>query len=141
MFLFGKRRKKRNAHTTQKKICKIKKSSIKGAGKGLFATKNLKKGTKLGEYYGKRLSTAQYSKSVNKNYAWKITYKGKNIYVNAHLRVANNPLRFVNGAKTKAQKKKINTEMYVYRGKVFYRTTKSVPAGEEFIVDYGLNYW
>lgn len=37
----------------------VKDSTIKGAGKGLFATRRIKKGTALGNYVGERLSYAE----------------------------------------------------------------------------------
>merc|ERR1740117_1694565 len=51
------------------------------------------------------------------------------------------PLRFVNGARTAKQRSKLNVEPYVRGAGMFYYTSKPVQKGEEFIVDYGENYW
>jgi hypothetical protein len=121
-------------------MLKVKTSTIPNAGKGLFATVDISKNTKLGEYKGKRLSEQQFQRTADTSYVWEVSARGKNVYVDARRRVANNPLRYVNGAIFKRQKKKVNVEMYQYGQKVFYRTTKKVPAGTELIIDYGDEY-
>lgn len=105
-------------------MLKVKTSTIPNAGKGLFATVDISKNTKLGEYKGKRLSEQQFQRTADTSYVWEVSARGKNVYVDARRRVANNPLRYVNGAIFKRQKKKVNVEMYQYGQKVFYRTTK-----------------
>ncbi|CAE7156559.1 unnamed protein product [Symbiodinium pilosum] len=52
-----------------------------------------------------------------------------------------NPLRYVNGARTAAQRRSINTKLVWRRKQVHFVTTKRVPANSEFIVDYGAGYW
>ena len=47
-------------------------------------------------------------------------------------------LKFVNGAATKNQRRRINTEMYQYE--VFYRTTKNVRKGTELLMCYGPDF-
>jgi hypothetical protein len=121
-------------------MLKVKTSTIPNAGKGLFATVDISKNTKLGEYKGKQLSEQQFQRTADTSYVWEVSARGKNVYVDARRRVANNPLRYVNGAIFKRQKKKVNVEMYQYGQKVFYRTTKKVPAGTELIIDYGDEY-
>ena len=127
-------------------MLQVKTSTIPNAGKGLFATVDIPKRTKLGEYKGKRLSEQQFQRTADTSYVWKVSSRrgnntrGNNTYVDARRKVANNPLRYVNGAISKRQKKKVNVEMYQYGQKVFYRTTKKVPAGTELIIDYGDEY-
>jgi hypothetical protein len=121
-------------------MLQVKTSTIPNAGKGLFATVDIPKRTKLGEYKGKRLSEQQFQRTADTSYVWKVSARGKNVYVDARRKVVNNPLRYVNGAISKRQKKKVNVEMYQYGQKVFYRTTKKVPAGTELIIDYGDEY-
>ena len=62
-------------------------------------------------------------------------------YIDAQNKKKSNWLRYVNGAKTKSQKRKINVEAYQYGEKVFYRTIKKIKEKEELIIDYGDEYW
>ena len=115
----------------------VAKSKIRGAGDGCFALTFLPAGTELGEYKGKFLNAKARALVEDHRYIWKIS---PNRFVDAREVIDNNPLRFVNGAKTAAQRKKINTEA-VFRGKkVFYRLLHDVFAGDELIMSYGPTY-
>eukprot|EP00928_Gymnodinium_smaydae_P022998 TRINITY_DN19146_c0_g2_i1.p1 TRINITY_DN19146_c0_g2~~TRINITY_DN19146_c0_g2_i1.p1 ORF type:complete len:211 (-),score=65.82 TRINITY_DN19146_c0_g2_i1:182-763(-) len=124
---------------------KVKKSTMKGAGQGLFATSPVLTGTKLPHFYdGKRLTHKEFLKLKDFSYVMGLkgaTPKSKVFAVDARLLVDGNPLRYVNGAKTAAQRRRINCKMQCMSDKVYYITTKPVRAGEEFVVDYGENYW
>ena len=120
----------------------VRASRIRGAGKGLFAATDLPAGTRLGEYTGHRTK----AQPRNGNYVWEVNIYHPNgsfshhEYVDAR-RTPTCILRYANGARTPAQRRLINTEMYQHRGRVFYRTTKRVRRGTEIIVDYGEEYW
>ncbi len=51
-----------NKHTKKVLGVSVKKSSIKGAGKGLFAARDFKKGENIVQYTGEILTVAQYDK-------------------------------------------------------------------------------
>merc|ERR1712070_684996 len=53
----------------------------------------------------------------------------------------NNPLRYINGARTAMQRRGINCHFYQKGDRVYFATLKAVSAGQELIVDYGENYW
>lgn len=124
----------------QKKFMVVKKSKIKGAGKGVFAKIDIPKGTVLGWYRGKYLTEKQFEKLPDSktDYVW---YINDNLYVDGSKIKKNNMLIYVNGAKTKAQKKKINVDSHNYRKKIWYKTTKKIKKGDELIVDYGEEYF
>lgn len=73
------------------------------------------------------------------------------LYVDAFPLRENNPLRYVNGvnttARTEGSEKKAkeetsaNVDAFFAADRVFYFTTKPMKVGEEFLVDYGANYW
>lgn len=112
-------------------------------GLGAFALTNIPRGTLIGPYKGKYLTAAQRKNVVNGAYMWKIH---QNLYVDAMNFVTNNPLRYVNGSKTKAQQALVNCEMRVLqdaKGKkrIFYIITKDVPKDKEIIISYGNNYF
>lgn len=62
-------------------MLQVKTSTIPNAGKGLFATVDIPKRTKLGEYKGKRLSEQQFQRTTDTSYVWKVSARGKNVYV------------------------------------------------------------
>ena len=134
--------KKKNFNDLLEDFLVIKPSLIKGAGKGAFAKKKIKKGTRLGEYTGKILSLEEYSKTRDKTYIFEVSkkFQGKYylFYIDAR---SGDQLKFINGAHSKEQKKHINVETYQYAERIFYRTTKNIKEGEELLVDYGDNYW
>lgn len=123
-------------------VIRIKKSSIRGAGKGAFAGTFIKKGDELGEYKGKRISEKEFNKLKNTNYVFEVTLPNKkNVYIDAKNPKSSSWHRYVNGAKTKLQRKKINTHFYQYGRKIYLRATKDIPVNTELICDYGEYYW
>lgn len=114
----------------------IRKSKLPKAGKGLFAGEDIPKRTVIGQYKGKKLNVKQRDKLKNDNYVWCMS----NFYIDGRT-TKNNPLKYVNGAKTKKQHMLINVEAYQYANKLFYRTTKKVRKGDEFIIDYGDDFF
>jgi len=149
----------------------VKASRIPGAGKGLFALRDIKKDTLLGEYVGKNFMIGERGSAkeleADWSYIWKvprclapknklvvITRADKKqahecsndngfIYVDA-LPLEDpkaNPMRYVNGAMTEAQSKTVNVEAFFADDRVWYFTTRDVKQGDEFMVDYGKGYW
>jgi hypothetical protein len=123
-------------------LLEVRASQIQGAGKGLFVVADLRAGTRLGEYTGRRTKSAPHDGS----YTWDVNIYHPNgtfshlEYVDA-LRTPTCKLRYANGARTPEQRRLINAEMYQYGGRVYYKTTKHVRRGTEIILDYGDNYW
>ena len=78
-------------------------SRIRGAG-GLFATKDLPAGTKLGEYYGRRTKNHPDGSYVFKVDIYENGKVVRHEYINAEH--SSCILRYVNGAKTREQRKK-----------------------------------
>ena len=122
-------------------VLDVRASRIRGAGRGLFAAADLPAGTRLGEYTGRRTK----SEPRDPSYTWRVNIYHPNgtfshpEYVDA-LRTPTCILRYANGARTPAQRRRINAEMYQHRGRVYYKTTKRVRRGTEIIIDYGDDY-
>jgi hypothetical protein len=131
---------KENLNKIQK-VMKIKKSNIKGADMGAFMKKDVPKGKFLGWYRGKLLNENQRNKLKDDGYVWVIDIDGKEMFIDGKPVKKNNKLRYVNGAKTKEQKKLVNVDSYQYNKQIRYRTIKKVKKGEELIIDYGDDYW
>ena len=118
----------------------IDKSTIPGAGKGLFTREAIKKGTRIIEYKG-RIRTW---KEVNEG----TVFNGYIFYINDK-RVIDGKnykkslARYANDAKGLTKHKHIfnNTEYSVEEGKVYVDAIKNIPAGGEILVAYGKDYW
>lgn len=124
-------------------LLELKKSKIRNAGIGCFAKTTITAGTVIGPYHGKYLTLKQRNRVRDGTYIWKIN---ENLFVDAKNYKLNNPLRYVNGAKTKLQQKKINCEVK-FMGtdplnmKVYYMATRNILPGEELIISYGNLYF
>ena len=124
----------------------ISKSNIQGAGMGVFAKKNIKKNTKLGEYTGKIYNANDYLNDngnfpdlSNNKYLMMTTKNGK-IHNLIDGLDGGNWTRYINGIKTYSQSGLENCEFYQYSGKIFVRSIKNITKNEEIIIDYGPNY-
>jgi hypothetical protein len=125
-------------------LVEVKPSKIHGSG-GFASEKGpiIPAGTIIGPYKGKYMNLEERNKVMDGTYIWKIN---DNRFVDAKDCMKSNPLRFVNGAKTKSQRKKINCRMmnigkYPSTEKVYYITTKNIKPGEELLIDYGPFYF
>ncbi len=130
----------------------IKKSEISdNAGLGVFANKNFKKNTKLGEYKGKEIFINSWSQAdkynqlkdkINDTSYIFLIFDGKKPYkiIDAGNSIDSNLTnwtRYINGAKTVKQKKKINAEFYQYDKRAFIKSIKDIQKGDEIILNYG----
>ena len=118
----------------------VKKSTLPGAGKGLFTKKFIAKGTRIVEYKG-RISTwkeVDHQKGDN-GY---IFYVKRNHVINAAT-YKKALARFANDARGIAKVKGLgnNSEYKEYGLRVFIVAKKDIPAGSEILVDYGKDYW
>lgn len=119
----------------------IRKSSLPDAGYGVFATDYISANTVMEEYKGKRVSVGENKDSA---YLFAIPdHLGKIQYmIDAEDVKKSNWTRFVNGAKTRVQRKKINVEFVPgIGGKVYLQALQDISPGEEMICDYGSAYW
>jgi hypothetical protein len=118
----------------------VRRSTLKGAGKGLFTSKPIPKGAKIVEYKG-AIST------------WKEVDDRKGLngyiyYVNRHhvIDAWGNKralARYANDAKGIVRTEGIrNNCMYAIEGlRVYIMALKNIPAGSELLVGYGKEYW
>jgi uncharacterized protein len=117
------------------------KSTLPGAGKGLFTKVDIPKGTRITEYKGKILTWKEVEKMAderngyvfffNNNYcidAWK-TKKGV-----AHFANDANGITRVEGVKN-------NSEYVTEKKRCYIVATRNISAGSEILVGYGGEYW
>jgi SET domain-containing protein len=123
----------------------IRKSTIRNAGNGVFATMPIPANVILDEYKGQKISVKKASSEhMDNNYLFAIEKKdqtGISHIVDAEDPMKGNWTRFVNGAKTPAQKKRINVLFKQYGKKMYLETLRNLSPGEEMICDYGPLYW
>ncbi len=118
----------------------VKKSTIPGAGKGLFTKKFIPKGSRIAEYKGK-IST------------WKEVdhHEGLNAYIyyiNRHHVIdsskhKSNLARYANDAKGSENGIKLmnNCCFVIDECRVFLESKRDIPSKSELLVGYGKEYW
>ncbi len=121
------------------KQLEVKESNIPGAGRGLFTTKVIPKGTRIVEYKGK-IKTWKEVKNDDNNYY--IYYVTRNYIIDASS-YKKSLARYVNDAKGLKKIKGINNNAEFIREKfkVFIDAIRDIPAGAEILVSYGKEYW
>ena len=122
------------------KQLKIKRSTLPGAGKGLFTTKFIPKGSRIVEYKGKISSWKDADTQDGGN---GYIYYVKRYHVIDALPRPKALARYANDAQGMIRVKGItNNSDYVEDGlKVYIESKKDIPANSEIFVGYGKEYW
>lgn len=143
---FGKKKRTPPSKKTERKYLQrgvdieVKQSKIKGAGKGVFALRDIKKGEVLNFYKGKKITEQQYENmKKDSDYAFSVTCKGKEILYDAQKIKDGNWTRYMNHARGRGKGE--NVEPYYYGCKVWFRSTRPIKKGTELLFDYGDDYW
>lgn len=120
----------------------VKKSTVPGAGKGLFTKVFIPKGTSIVEYKGRITKWKNVEADEKKGENKYIFYVKRDHVIDAQpykkalARYANDArgLQRIIGLR--------NNAIYVEKGlRVFIEATRDIPAGSEIFVDYGKEYW
>ena len=118
----------------------VKKSTVPGAGLGLFSTKPIPKGSRIVEYKGKITTwkDVDHKKGTN-GY---IYYVKRNHVIDAGT-YTKALARYANDAKGLNRKSGLtNNSAYIEDGlRVYIEAKKDIPSGSEILVDYGKEYW
>ena len=122
------------------KQLRVKRSTLPGAGKGLFTTKFIPKGTRIVEYKGKITSWKEADTQGGGN---GYIYYVKRYHVIDALPRPKALARYANDAQGMMRVKGIiNNSDYVEDGlRVYIESKKDIPANSEIIVGYGKEYW
>lgn len=124
----------------------LKRSTIPGAGKGLFTKSQFKRGDEICEYEGEILPWAECQKRADQGYEGYVFFITRNRCIDAYFtpeaigRYANDArgLTRVEGLKNNAQYE-IKTRGGIKRA--FIIATRTINPGDEILVDYGADYW
>jgi len=118
----------------------VKRSTLKGAGKGLFTKMDIPRGTKIVEYKGKVSTWKEVDSHEGLN--------GYIYYVNRQHVIDARPARgavarYANDARGIVRSQGVNNNCtYIIEGlKVYIKSMRHIPAGSELLVGYGKEYW
>jgi hypothetical protein len=118
----------------------VKRSTLKGAGRGLFTKMDIPRGTKIVEYKGKVTRWKEVNSQEGLN--GYIYYVNRNHVIDAWpsraaiARYANDARGIVRTVGIK------NNCTYIIEGlKVYIKSLHRIPAGSEIFVGYGKEYW
>ena len=118
----------------------VRRSTLKGAGKGLFTTRDIPKGKKIVEYTGEITSW----KEVNdhKGFNGYIYYINRNHVIDA-AKAKDALARYANDAKgiVRADGLRNNCTYRIEGLRVFIYSVRDISAGSELLVGYGKEYW
>ncbi|THU34177.1 SET domain-containing protein [Niastella caeni] len=118
----------------------VKKSTLPGAGNGLFTKKFIPKGTRIVEYKGRTRTWKEVQQDEEESPY--IYYVKRNFVIDA-LNDKKAMARYANDARGLQRVKNINNNAeYVEDGtRVFIEAAKDIPARAEIFVGYGPEYW
>jgi hypothetical protein len=122
------------------KHLRVKKSTLPGAGKGLFTRVFIPKGEKIVEYKGKVTTWKEVKDEDGKN-AY-IFYVKRHHVIDAW-RTLRHLARYANDARglTRIKGIKNNCDYITEDLKAYIESKTNIPAGSEIFVDYGPDYW
>lgn len=119
----------------------VKKSTIPGAGKGLFAKVLIPKGTRIVEYKGQIVTWKEIEKMADERNGYVFFFNNKHC-IDAW-KTKKGVAHFANDAKgiTRVEGVKNNSEYVTEKKRCFIEASKDIPAGAEILVGYGAEYW
>ena len=114
----------------------IKKSTIRGAGRGVFAKRPFARNEKIGNYTGDRMTQAAFDRQRPES---AYGYRFKNKVIDAK-KTQSCMTRNINDGRSAA---KNNSEFLdrLRQNKVEVKATKPIAKGAEIFADYGATYW
>jgi len=119
----------------------VRKSSIPGAGKGLFTTQPIKKGTRIVEYKGKRITWKEVEKMADDRNGYVFHFTNKHC-IDAW-QTQKSVAQYANDAMgiTRIEGVKNNAEYVTEKKRCFVEASKDISKGAEIFVGYGAEYW
>ena len=116
----------------------VKESTIPNSGSGVFATCDIPANTVIGEYLGKVYTGKEIEKNEHSEYVWEVLKNGKvSKIIDGQFKKYSSWSRYINTCQSKSG---CNADYYQYNQRIFVRTRKLIPAGQEIFAYYGDNY-
>lgn len=119
----------------------VKKSSIPGAGKGLFTKVEIKKGTRIVEYKGQVVTWKEVEKMADDRNGYVFFFTNK--YCIDAWKTKKGVAHYANDAKgiVRIEGIKNNAEYVTEKKRCFIEAMRDIPKGSEILVGYGAEYW
>ncbi len=119
----------------------IKKSSLPGAGKGLFTTVFIPKGTRIVEYKGQIVSWKEVEKMADDRNGYVFFFN--NQYCIDAWKTKKGIAHYANDARglVRIEGVKNNAEYVTEKKRCYIEAARDIPAGSEILVGYGGEYW
>ncbi len=119
----------------------VKKSTLPGAGKGLFTKVFISKGTRIVEYKGQIVTWKEVAKMADDRNGYVFFFNNK--YCIDAWKTKKGIAHFANDARgiVRVQDVKNNSEYVTEKKRCYIEASKDIPAGSEILVGYGAEYW
>lgn len=119
----------------------VKKSSLPGAGKGLFTKVFIPKGTRIVEYKGQIVTWKEIEKMADDRNGYVFFFNNKHC-IDAW-KTKKGVAHFANDARgiVRVEGVKNNSEYVTEKKRCYIEAAKDIPAGSEILVGYGAEYW
>jgi SET domain-containing protein len=123
------------------KHLRIRTSTLPGAGRGLFNTAFIPKGSRITEYIGEILTWKEVQKMEDERNGYVFYVNSRHVIDAWNYKKA--PARFANDARgmTRIKGLRNNAEYTVFKKRCWITATRDIPCGSEIFVDYGPEYW
>jgi len=119
----------------------IKKSSLPGAGKGLFTKVFIPKGTRIVEYKGQLVTWKEVEKMADDRNGYVFFFNNKHC-IDAW-KTKKGIAHYANDARglVRIEGVKNNSEYVTEKKRCYIEAMRDIPAGSEILVGYGGEYW
>jgi uncharacterized protein len=119
----------------------VKKSTLPGAGKGLFTKVSIPKGTRIVEYRGEVLTWKEVEKMADDRNGYVFFFNNK--YVIDAWNSKKELARYANDARglVKVEGVRNNAEYVTEKKHCYIEASRDIPKGSEIFVGYGAEYW
>ncbi|MCW5910001.1 MAG: SET domain-containing protein [Cyclobacteriaceae bacterium] len=119
----------------------IRKSTLPGAGKGLFTKVFIPKGTRIVEYKGEIVTWKEVEKMADDRNGYVFFFNNKHC-IDAW-KTKKGIAHYANDAKgiVRVEGVKNNSEYVTEKKRCYIEATRDIPAGSEILVGYGGEYW
>ena len=119
----------------------VKKSTLPGAGRGLFTKVDIKKGTRIVEYKGEVVTWREVEKMADDCNGYVFYFSSR--YCIDAWKTKKSVAHFANDAQgiVRVPGIKNNSEYVTQQKRCFIEATRNIPKGSEILVGYGGDYW
>jgi SET domain-containing protein len=119
----------------------VKRSTLPGAGKGLFTTAPIKKGTRIIEYKGQKVTWKEVEKMADDRNGYVFYFNSKHC-IDAW-KTKKSIAHFANDAMgiVRIPGVRNNSEYVTEKKRCYLEASRDIPKGAEILVGYGAEYW